>query len=302
MAAWRYHCRMDLVPYVVNFLVIAAVPFVLGAWGTHLAGSVLDPPKRRRVQVGAWGLVAFGTVVAALQQYEAFDSDSKHEAAQQEMQRKLNEADTKLEQSIRGQENMKGQLTSLALVMNTLAVSLPKSAGVGQDVIKAFASALSMAFAQATKSPPTQSQPAPSVQPTPSPTDPLSPEIRLKRMVGHTEAMLRRFDSFTSDEQGRLLRDHYPKLVAAKDNKAETDKENARFRAASADMLSDRNKQFARLRAQALILRTQLLALLPPQPNDDAVTAVLDDSNYKGGSAYIVANYLQKLASQLPDK
>jgi hypothetical protein len=114
--------------------------------------------------------------------------------------------------------------------------------------------------------------------------------------------MLRRFDSFTSDEQGRLLRDHYPKLVAAKDNKAETDKENARFRAASADMLSDRNKQFARLRAQALILRTQLLALLPPQPNDDAVTAVLDDSNYKGGSAYIVANYLQKLASQLPDK
>jgi hypothetical protein len=204
MAAWRYHCRMDLVPYVVNFLVIAAVPFVLGAWGTHLAGSVLDPPKRRRVQVGAWGLVAFGTVVAALQQYEAFDSDSKHEAAQQEMQRKLNEADTKLEQSIRGQENMKGQLTSLALVMNTLAVSLPKSAGVGQDVIKAFASALSMAFAQATKSPPTQSQPPPSVQPTPSPTDPLSPEIRLKRMVGYTEAMLRRFDSFTSDEQGRL--------------------------------------------------------------------------------------------------
>ena len=121
-------------------------------------------------------------------------------------------------------------------------------------------------------------------------------------MVDSSAAMFRQFDSFTTDEHGRLLRDHYPKLAAVRDNKTETDKENARFQAATENMLRDRNKQFGRLRAQALIYRTRLLDRLPPQPTDDAVTGILDDGNYNDGSANIVANYLQKLASQLPDK
>jgi hypothetical protein len=275
--------------YWIIWSVSALFPLVLAAIGGYLAIKSLDPKIGRRWFPTVLVVATLGLVITGIQQLRAYDLDKRRYADQTQ----------KEHDSAQKQDHLTTELADARSKLDSIIILVKNNPDYKR--LLSVVSAMAQRPPAAQPVPPAK-EPTQSVQPTPSPTDPLSPEIRLKRMVGLTEGPLHRFDSFTSDEMGRLLRDHYPKLIAGKDNKAETDKENARFQAATATMLSDRNKGFARLRAQALILRTQLLARLPPQPTDDAVTAILDEGNYNGGSGAVVANYLQKLASQLPDK
>jgi hypothetical protein len=275
------------IDYWIIWSVSALFPLVLAAIGGYLAIKSLDPKIGRRWFPTILVVVTLGLAVTGIQQVRAYDLDKRRYADQTQ----------KEHDSTQKQDHLTTELAGARSKLDDIIILVKNNPDYKRLVSVVLAMAQRPPAAQPV---PPAKEPAQSAQPTPSPTNP--PNDRLKRMVGPTAAMLRRFDVDTIDEHGILLRDHYPKLAAARDNKAETDKENARFQAATADMLRNRNKGFARLRSQALVLRTQLLDRLPPQPTDDAVTAILDDGNYNDFSGAAVANYLQKLASQLSDK
>jgi hypothetical protein len=97
--------------YIFSFLALSAVPFVLGAYGGHLAAEVVDNPRHRRnAMLIVWGLAAIGVVLAGCQQCLVYESDKDHEATQGKLSRQL-------EASSGQQQFMRGQLDSIGLMI-----------------------------------------------------------------------------------------------------------------------------------------------------------------------------------------
>jgi hypothetical protein len=93
--------------YLVSFLALAAIPLALGGYGAHLAAQVIDDKKHRRnAMLTVWGLAALGVLFAGVQQFLVYRSDNVHDA--------------KLEASSLQQENMRGQLQSIGLMIGAL--------------------------------------------------------------------------------------------------------------------------------------------------------------------------------------
>ena len=70
--------HVNWVDVVVGTLILAIVPFVLAAYGGHLAAEVIaDLRLRRRTKRIFWGLCAVGVVFAFYQQYRASQSDTE---------------------------------------------------------------------------------------------------------------------------------------------------------------------------------------------------------------------------------
>jgi len=107
---------MPISPYVIGFLSLAAVPLALAAYGAHLTVILADRAKHRRALSIIWSLAVLGVGLAALQQVDLYRSDAIHVAEQKAMQTQLNE-------SALSQEHIKTQLSTLAVVMGTLAQS-----------------------------------------------------------------------------------------------------------------------------------------------------------------------------------
>jgi hypothetical protein len=79
----------------------------LGGYGAYLAAEVIDDRKHRRnAMLTVWGLAAIGVLFAGVQQFLVYRSDNVHDA--------------KLEASSLQQENMRGQLQSIGLMIGNL--------------------------------------------------------------------------------------------------------------------------------------------------------------------------------------
>jgi len=75
---------------LVNTLVLAIVPFILGAWGGHLAAEAETEPKRkRRIKLAFWGVCVIGIVFTFYQQYKASRSDAYKDKLNEDQKAKL---------------------------------------------------------------------------------------------------------------------------------------------------------------------------------------------------------------------
>src|SRR5689334_17137251 len=87
---------LEVFDFLLGIAFLAIVPFVLAAYGGHLAAQTLPNPKdRRRAIVNFWGLCVLGIGVAALYQYRVKKVDEARELraakADSERQNKLDE-------------------------------------------------------------------------------------------------------------------------------------------------------------------------------------------------------------------
>jgi len=84
---WRYaktiaisHDKSVWVDVILGTALLAIIPFLLAAYGGHLAAETIpDPGRRRSVKLKFWGLCILGVVLAFLQQYRSINEESKNE-------------------------------------------------------------------------------------------------------------------------------------------------------------------------------------------------------------------------------
>lgn len=65
---------------ILGTALLAIIPFILAAYGGHLAAETIGDPRRRRsVKLKFWGLCTVGVLLAFLQQYRSINEESKNE-------------------------------------------------------------------------------------------------------------------------------------------------------------------------------------------------------------------------------
>ena len=71
---------VNWIDVLVGTCILAIIPFVLAAYGGHLAAEPIDDPRmKRRTKAKFWGLCFVGVILAFYQQYRASQSDNQRD-------------------------------------------------------------------------------------------------------------------------------------------------------------------------------------------------------------------------------
>jgi hypothetical protein len=156
---------LNWLDFILGVSVLALVPFVLTAYGGHVATeSINEPTIRRNVKLKFWGLCAVGVVITCLYQYRISTIDAERQRKTEEAQRQALSA----QNDLRVNEISNGiEIKSLQKRMEAI-LSHPQSAqqrlaalNLKEDLASAVAEKLKNVVPKTT---------APSVTPTPTPT------------------------------------------------------------------------------------------------------------------------------------